>query len=241
MKDPNLFEDLVAVSPGMEIWWDSSPVIFGNWCEKMLAKADDADKPVLKGQFARMYNTDDPMGQLFRGVTTNPPLSLAAFKDDPPRWEKVAAEGPRREPGPGHRGPLLGPLQGGRQAGLRHVPAAVRGVGLQGGLPLRPGRPAQRVRRRGHAGAGARDPRREPQRDGQGAGHRRGLRDHRGAHLARHRHQQHPHLRALAAAGLRQVGHARPREGQGQRRRPQQVALGHHPHGSPLRRPRRPA
>jgi transaldolase len=90
MKDPNLFEDLVAVSPGMEIWWDSSPVIFGNWCEKMLAKSDDADKASLKAQFARMYNADDPMSQLFRGVTTNPPLSLAAFKDDPPRWEKVA-------------------------------------------------------------------------------------------------------------------------------------------------------
>ena len=90
MKDPNLFEDLVAVSPGMEIWWDSSPVIFGNWCEKMLAKADDADKASLKAQFARMYDTDDPMSQLFRGVTTNPPLSLAAIKDDPPRWEKVA-------------------------------------------------------------------------------------------------------------------------------------------------------
>ena len=90
MKDPNLFEDLVAVSPGMEIWWDSSPVIFGNWCEKMLAKADDADKASLKAQFGRMYNLDDPMSQLFRGVTTNPPLSLAAFKDDPPRWEKVA-------------------------------------------------------------------------------------------------------------------------------------------------------
>ncbi len=90
MKDPNLFENLVAVSPGMEIWWDSSPVIFGNWCEKMLAKADDADKASLKAQFGRMYNADDPMSQLFRGVTTNPPLSLAAFKDDPPRWEKVA-------------------------------------------------------------------------------------------------------------------------------------------------------
>jgi transaldolase len=86
MKDPNLFEDLVAVSPGMEIWWDSSPVIFGNWCEKMLAKADDADQDVLKAQFGRMYNLD----QLFRGVTTNPPLSLAAFKDDPARWEVVA-------------------------------------------------------------------------------------------------------------------------------------------------------
>jgi transaldolase len=90
MKDPNLFEDLVAVSPGMEIWWDSSPVIFGNWCTKMLAKADGGDKDVLKAQFARMYNADDPMSQLFRGVTTNPPLSLAAFKDDPARWEKVA-------------------------------------------------------------------------------------------------------------------------------------------------------
>lgn len=92
MKDPNLFEDLVAVSPGMEIWWDSSPVILDNWYKKMLAKADDADKPVLEAQFARMYNPDDPMSQLFRGVTTNPPLSLAAFKDDPARWEKVAKQ-----------------------------------------------------------------------------------------------------------------------------------------------------
>ena len=90
MKDPNLFEDLVAVSPGMEIWWDSSPVIFGNWCDKMLAKAEPGDQGVLKAQFSRMYDTANPMGQLFRGVTTNPPLSLAAFKDDPARWEKVA-------------------------------------------------------------------------------------------------------------------------------------------------------
>jgi transaldolase len=92
MQERNLLEDLVAVSPGMEIWWDSSPVIFGNWCTKMLAKADAADQDNLKRQFKRMYNTDDPMSQLFRGVTTNPPLSLAAFKDDPPYWQAVAAE-----------------------------------------------------------------------------------------------------------------------------------------------------
>jgi transaldolase len=90
MQDRNLLEDLVAVSPGMEIWWDSSPVIFGNWCKKMLAKADAGDQDNLKRQFKRMYDADAPMGQLFRGVTTNPPLSLAAIKDDPPRWEKVA-------------------------------------------------------------------------------------------------------------------------------------------------------
>ena len=92
MKDHNLFEDLVAVSPGMEIWWDSSPVIFSNWCRKMLAKADEKDRANLECQFARMYDVGHPMDQLFRGVTTNPPLSLAAIKDDPERWQKVAAK-----------------------------------------------------------------------------------------------------------------------------------------------------
>jgi transaldolase len=90
MQERNLLEELVAISPGMEIWWDSSPVIYGNWCKKMLAKAEPGDQDNLKRQFARMYNLDDPMSQLFRGVTTNPPLSLAAFKDDPPYWQKVA-------------------------------------------------------------------------------------------------------------------------------------------------------
>src|SRR5665647_535940 len=92
MQERNLLEDLVAVSPGMEIWWDSSPVIFDNWCKKMLAKADAGDQDNLKRQFKRMYDTDDPAGQLFRGVTTNPPLSLAAIKDDPASWQKVAEQ-----------------------------------------------------------------------------------------------------------------------------------------------------
>jgi transaldolase len=92
MQERNLLEDLVAVSPGMEIWWDSSPVIFGNWCKKMLAKADAGDQDNLKRQFKRMYDTDNPAGQLFRGVTTNPPLSLAAIKDDLARWQKVAEQ-----------------------------------------------------------------------------------------------------------------------------------------------------
>jgi transaldolase len=92
MQERNLLEDLVAVSPGMEIWWDSSPVIFDNWCKKMLAKADAGDQDNLKRQFKRMYDTDNPAGQLFRGVTTNPPLSLAAIKDDLARWQKVAEQ-----------------------------------------------------------------------------------------------------------------------------------------------------
>ncbi len=92
MKQTHLLEDLAAVSPGMEIWWDSSPVIWDNFCAKELAKVDDADKDVVKGQFARMYNTADPKSQLFRGVTTNPPLSQQAINDDPDRWRARAKE-----------------------------------------------------------------------------------------------------------------------------------------------------
>ncbi len=92
MEERNFFERLVDVSPGMEIWWDSSPVIFDNWCKKLLEKADAGDRDLLQAQFNRMYDPDNPMGQLFRGVTTNPPLSLQAIQDDPPYWEKVAKD-----------------------------------------------------------------------------------------------------------------------------------------------------
>ncbi|MCL5807381.1 MAG: hypothetical protein M1418_02280 [Deltaproteobacteria bacterium] len=89
MKEYNLLEELVKASPGMEIWWDSSPVIFANWCRKVLAKAQEGDKETLKKQFDRMYNEKDPKSSLFRGVTTNPSLSLQAIKDDEPYWKEV--------------------------------------------------------------------------------------------------------------------------------------------------------
>jgi len=92
MEERNLFERLVDVSPGMEIWWDSSPVIFDNWCKKLLDKADPNERDLLQAQFDRMYNRENPMSQLFRGVTTNPPLSQQAIQDDPAFWEKVAAD-----------------------------------------------------------------------------------------------------------------------------------------------------
>jgi transaldolase len=92
MEERNLFEKLVEVSPGMEIWWDSSPVIFDSWCRKMLDKAEAGDRETLRRQFDRMYNPSDPESQLFRGVTTNPPLSLQAIQDDPAYWEKAAKE-----------------------------------------------------------------------------------------------------------------------------------------------------
>lgn len=99
MEERNLFEKLVEVSPGMEIWWDSSPVIFNSWCRKMLEKAEPADRETLQRQFDRMYDKSNPQSQLFRGVTTNPPLSLQAIQDDPPYWEKVTKEIIAENPG----------------------------------------------------------------------------------------------------------------------------------------------
>ncbi len=99
MEERNFFERLVDISPGMEIWWDSSPVIFENWCKKILAKADPADRENLQQQFNRMYDTENPLNQLFRGVTTNPPLSLQAIQDDLPYWEKVTKDILAENPG----------------------------------------------------------------------------------------------------------------------------------------------
>jgi transaldolase len=90
MEGKNLFEKLCEVSPGMEIWWDSSPLIFENWCRKMLDKAASENREILKSQFNRMFDPANPARQLFRGVTTNPPLSLQAIQDNPPYWESVA-------------------------------------------------------------------------------------------------------------------------------------------------------
>jgi len=99
MRENNLLEALVQVSPGMEIWWDSSPVIFKNWCRKLLAKADAGDQQTLKRQFGRMYNTENPEESLFRGVTTNPSLSLQAIKDDEPYWKEVTFGMIKNHPG----------------------------------------------------------------------------------------------------------------------------------------------
>ena len=99
MEERNFFERLVDISPGMEIWWDSSPVVFENWCKKMLEKADPADRDLLQTQFNRMYDKDNPQNQLFRGVTTNPPLSLQAIQTDPAYWEVVAKDIISENPG----------------------------------------------------------------------------------------------------------------------------------------------
>ena len=62
-------ERLVKTHHDMEIWWDSSPLVYSQWVQKMLNAAEQPSrKSILKEQFARLYNIETPciLGRLGR-------------------------------------------------------------------------------------------------------------------------------------------------------------------------------
>jgi transaldolase len=71
-----------------EIWWDSSPLVFGAWRDEMVAGAPKDRKDVLRLQLDRLVDPGGDTGAGFRGCTTNPPLSLIAVKSDPVMWNE---------------------------------------------------------------------------------------------------------------------------------------------------------
>ncbi len=84
--EPSVIERLVATNPDMEIWWDSSPLIYKNWKKKMIDMAPEKRKKTMEEELDRFFNLDDPAKSVIRGCTTNPPLSLGAVKNDPEFW-----------------------------------------------------------------------------------------------------------------------------------------------------------
>lgn len=73
-------EKLMETHPGLEIWWDSSPLVYSSWAEGVLKKSDPARRTEVEEQLKRLYDPGHPEKTLFRGVTTNPPLSLGVIK-----------------------------------------------------------------------------------------------------------------------------------------------------------------
>src|ERR1700749_1710285 len=97
----NPLEQLAATNADSEIWGDSSPLIFPSWKEETLAKAPDGERADWEAQLTRFYDdaTIQSQGTMgFRGVPTNPPLSLQAIKLAPKLWadeiNKIAAQNP---------------------------------------------------------------------------------------------------------------------------------------------------
>ncbi len=85
MVSKSIVERLWEVNPEAEIWWDSSPIIYDHWRTNMVQKA--VNKEEMTVWLNRFYHKDNPPEKnLFRGVTTNPPLSYNAIKDNPDYW-----------------------------------------------------------------------------------------------------------------------------------------------------------
>jgi transaldolase len=91
MVTKSAIERLWEVNPEAEIWWDSSPVIYDSWRAKMIEKAVNQEE--MKVWLDRLYHKDNPPEKnIFRGVTTNPPLSYNAIKADPEYWTRWVDE-----------------------------------------------------------------------------------------------------------------------------------------------------
>ena len=94
----NALERLMATHPELEIWWDSSPLVYSVWAEGLLQKASPDRAGELRDQLKRLYDPEHPEEALFRGVTTNPPLSLAVIKSREPYVAQLVDELIEKDP-----------------------------------------------------------------------------------------------------------------------------------------------
>ena len=70
---------LSETSDVMEIWWDSSPLVFNKWKNSVLEKAKPEDREKLEAQLKVLFDADKPGDCLFDGVTSNPKLTNTAL------------------------------------------------------------------------------------------------------------------------------------------------------------------
>jgi len=98
MAEKHILEKIAEVNPNAEIWWDSSPLVYGNWAREVVEKAPDEKRKLWNEQLKRLFDPENSGAIFFRGVTTNPPLSLNAIKDNPQFWANFVKELIRANP-----------------------------------------------------------------------------------------------------------------------------------------------
>lgn len=96
---PSAVERLAASHQGLEVWWDSSPLIFDSWRTEMLGALTGAPREQGAAQLDRLFDRHDPARSVFAGVTSNPPLSVQAIQADPQTWNPWTDDLIRRHPG----------------------------------------------------------------------------------------------------------------------------------------------
>ena len=92
MTEAHVLERLTAANPEAEVWWDSSPLVYRSWRRQMVDAAPEAQRKELDRQLRGLFDAERPDRMVFRGVTTNPPLSFNAIKDDPTFWAGYVRE-----------------------------------------------------------------------------------------------------------------------------------------------------
>jgi transaldolase len=84
--EDTILDRLMQTAPSLEVWWDSSPLVYRSWAKALIANFPEEQREGLTRQLQRLYDPDNPAATKFTGVTTNPPLSYQAIQDDPARW-----------------------------------------------------------------------------------------------------------------------------------------------------------
>jgi transaldolase len=91
---------LSETSDNMELWWDSSPLIFEAWAKKMVEKAPAEEKVELEKQLKILFDIENPADTLFCGVTTNPRLTRKVLdlipEDVNPIIDKIIKKNPAK-------------------------------------------------------------------------------------------------------------------------------------------------
>ncbi len=89
----NPWKTIVAMNPETEIWWDSSPLVWPNFKEDFLkGKLSDEEKAWYKGELEGLFWDSPASGWIFKGCTTNPPLSWAVLKTRKEEWANIIRE-----------------------------------------------------------------------------------------------------------------------------------------------------
>jgi len=96
--EETILDRLLKTAPGLEIWWDSSPLVYQTWAKKLIARVPSEQQGKLTRQLRRLYDPEHPASTLFTGVTTNPPLSYQAVQDNPARWQAWVVDFADRHP-----------------------------------------------------------------------------------------------------------------------------------------------
>lgn len=91
--EASAMERLSKTSDDIELWWDSNPLVYEAWCRNFLESVPDKIKDLIKVQLKKLWDkNEDPSNWVFKGVTTNPPLTKAVFDVLQDEWTPIIKE-----------------------------------------------------------------------------------------------------------------------------------------------------